>query len=83
MLKAPSMTTLTADSLSGEDVVPPLPSLFENTEPSSKRQRTSSTHLDDMDDHLDVFDTPMEEHAFVTALLENTGESSGSLALLS
>lgn len=81
MLKAPSMSTLAAESLSGEDVVPALPSLFD-AEPSSKRQRTSSTHLADMDDHLDVFDTPMEEHAFVTALLENTGESSGSLPLL-
>jgi hypothetical protein len=84
MLKAPSMRTLTSESLSGEDVVPALPSLFDTTEPSSKRgQRTSSTHLANMDDHLDVFDTPMEEHAFVTALLENTGESSGSLSLLS
>jgi hypothetical protein len=36
-----------------------------------------------MDDDLDVFDTPMEEHAFVSALLENNGESSGSLPVLS
>lgn len=84
MLKAPSVTTLTVEAMSGssDDVVPPLPSLFES-EPSSKRQRSSSTTLADMDDHLDVFDTPMEEHAFVSALLENTGESSGSLPMLS
>ena len=65
------------------DVVPPLPSLFES-EPLTKRQKISSNHLSDMDDDdLDVFDTPLEEHAFVSALLENNGESSGSLPVLS
>lgn len=84
MLKPHSVANLSSDSLPCcvQDVVPPLPSLFES-EPSSKRQKLSSHHLSDMDDDLDVFDTPMEEHAFVSALLENNGESSGSLPVLS
>ena len=84
MLKSHSVANLSSDSLPCcvQDVVPPLPSLFES-EPSSKRQKMSSNHLPDMDDDLDVFDTPMEEHAFVSALLENNGESCGSLPVLS
>lgn len=84
ILKAPSVTTLAVDALTGDhsvdDVVPPLPSLFE--EPASKKLKMSSTNLTGSEsiDHLDVFDTPMEEHAFVSALLENGGESSVSLA---
>jgi len=85
MLKAPSCNLVDALSNEAEAVVPPLPSLFENPEPPAKKAKTSLTHLAEaeIDDHLDVFDTPMEEHAFVSALLENTGESSVSLPVLS
>jgi len=85
MIKAPSMTLVESLSTDSEGVVPPLPSLFETSEPSSKKMKTSLTQLAEaeIDDHLDVFDTPMEEHAFVSALLENTGESSASLPVLS
>jgi len=67
--------------------VPPLPSLF-GSELASKRQRTSGCMLStyesyaSIDTSLDVFDTPMEEHAFVSALLENNCESSISLSAL-
>jgi len=67
--------------------VPPLPSLF-GSELASKRQRTSGCMLStyesyaSIDTSLDVFDTPMEEHAFVSALLENNCESSVSLSAL-
>mmetsp|Transcript_19304 Transcript_19304/g.28562 ORF Transcript_19304/g.28562 Transcript_19304/m.28562 type:complete len:535 (+) Transcript_19304:117-1721(+) len=85
MIKAPSMTLVDSLSNDSEAVVPPLPSLFESSEPSLKKMKTSLTQLAEaeIDDHLDVFDTPMEEHAFVSALLENTGESSASLPVLS
>lgn len=68
--------------------VPALPSLFDGSQqPLLKKEATSSNNLTEgsegIEEHLNVFDTPMEEHAFVSALLENNGESSGSLALLS
>ena len=71
--------------------VPPLPSLFDGaTEPVSDdlNKRQSSTHLAEshssatIDEHLQVFDSPLEEHDFVSTILENTGESSGSLPVL-
>mmetsp|Transcript_1091 Transcript_1091/g.2729 ORF Transcript_1091/g.2729 Transcript_1091/m.2729 type:complete len:568 (+) Transcript_1091:68-1771(+) len=96
LTKQPSVTTMTADALTSdapaETVVPPLPSLFENSSDatSKKPDKASSAQLSDtaevsgdIDEHLNVFDTPMEEHAFVSALLENNGESSGSLPVLS
>jgi hypothetical protein len=85
LLKPLSAANLSSDSLPCcvQEIVPPLPSLFES-EPDLKRQKTlSNRHLGELDDGLDVFDTPMEEHAFVAALLENNGESSDSLPVLS
>lgn len=87
--KAPSIPSLNADGLEGMDTdcaVPSLPTLFDNTAPPSSKK--SSMNMADAPegsamDHLNVFDTPMEEHAFVSALLENNGESSGSLPALS
>lgn len=72
-------TNLSTDALAAMDSDAPvaaLPSLFENAE-STKKQEGN------MEEHLNVFDTPMEEHAFVSALLENNGESSGSLPVIS
>ena len=96
LVKQTSVTTMTTDALTSDapvdSVVPPLPSLFDSTtEPLAKKpKRSSSSQLSDgtgvhgdIDEHLNVFDTPMEEHAFVSALLENNGESSGSLPVLS
>jgi len=71
--------------------VPPLPSLFDGaTEPVAEdlHKRHSVTHLVEshssatIDEHLQVFDSPLEEHDFVSTILENTGESSGSLPVL-
>jgi hypothetical protein len=76
-------------------VVPPLPSLFDGA-PScqslqhlehaisslSSTKLNASTSAIGMDEHLQVFDTPMEEDDFVSTILENTNESSGSLAVL-
>jgi hypothetical protein len=72
-------TNLSTDALAAMDSDTPveaLPSLFENAEPTKKQDSN-------IEDHLNVFDTPMEEHAFVSALLENNGESSGSLPVIS
>jgi SHAQKYF class myb-like DNA-binding protein len=69
---------LSTDALAAMDSDAPvatLPSLFENAEPTKKQGSN-------MEEHLTVFDTPMEEHAFVSALLENNGESSGSLPVI-
>jgi hypothetical protein len=71
--------------------VPPLPSLFDGaTEPVADElhKRHSAAHLVEshssatIDEHLQVFDSPLEEHDFVSTILENTGESSGSLPAL-
>lgn len=70
-------SNLSTDALAAMDSDTPvaaLPSLFENGE---------KKHDSNIDEHLNVFDTPMEEHAFVSALLENNGESSGSLPIIS
>lgn len=72
-------SNLSTDALAAMDSDAPvaaLPSLFENSETSKKQDSN-------MEEHLNVFDTPMEEHAFVSALLENNGESSGSLPVIS
>jgi len=76
-----------------ESVVPPLPSLFDGatdasvcgTDPTltvSAAQLTSSVSAASIDEHLQVFDTPMEEHDFVSTILENTSESTESLPVL-
>jgi hypothetical protein len=86
LLKPLSAANLSSDSLPCcvQEIVPPLPSLFESEPNASKRQKTlSNRQLGELDDDLNVFDTPMEEHAFVAALLENNGESSDSLPVLS
>lgn len=73
-------TNLSTDALAAMDSDTPvaaLPSLFENSTEPAKKQDSN------MEEHLNVFDTPMEEHAFVSALLENNGESSGSLPVIS
>mmetsp|Transcript_27931 Transcript_27931/g.39313 ORF Transcript_27931/g.39313 Transcript_27931/m.39313 type:complete len:566 (-) Transcript_27931:151-1848(-) len=83
----PSLDTL---QQGGDSNIPPLPSLFDGSEePLIKKEKLmssselSAAHADAIDEHLNVFDTPMDEHAFVSALLENNGESSGSLPVLS
>lgn len=76
-----------------DTVVPPLPSLFEGApEPPTEKlamdtTATTSTGMglhrspsEPNMDHLEVFDTPMEEHDFVTAILETTTESSDHLS---
>jgi len=85
MLKAPSVNMVDALSHDAEAVVTHLPSLFENPDSVTTKSRTSLTQLAEakIDDHLDVFDTPMEDHAFVSALLEKAEESSVSLPALS
>ena len=71
-----------------ESVVPPLPSLFGDSvskkpdpTPSavSLKLSTSSTS---MDEHLQVFENSMEEHDFVSTILETTNESAVSLPAL-
>lgn len=85
-----SLNTLPRVDSSVDVVVPPLPSLFEGAvdseEPSKKLtldQLAESTSAHAIEEHLQVFDTPLEEHDFVSTILENTGESSGSLPVLS
>lgn len=77
-----SVATLPHVDSNVESVVPPLPSLFEggNGESSSSGKpdmsMSSEVHLKeshstgDMDDHLQVFENPMEEHDFVSTILE-------------
>jgi hypothetical protein len=84
-----SLNTLPRVDSSADVVVPPLPSLFdgatETEEPPKKlgmHQLTGSTSSATIDEHLQVFDTPLEEHDFVSTILENTGESSSSLPVL-
>jgi SHAQKYF class myb-like DNA-binding protein len=94
-----SMNTLPRVDSAVDVVVPPLPSLFdgaqEENEPTKKlsmqhhhqhhmTESTSSATLDEtIDEHLHVFDTSLEEHDFVSTILENTGESSNFLSVLS
>jgi hypothetical protein len=91
-----SVSTLPHVDSNVGSVVPPLPSLFDGA-PSSQslhqmhhvNASMSSTKLNEstsstgMDDHLQVFDTPMEEEDFVSTILENANESSGSFNVLS
>ena len=87
----PSVDTNNVDS-----VIPPLPSLFDGStddiaESMKKVQpgSESATGLEktvsssSIDQHLQVFDTPMEEHDFVSTILENATGSTGDLPALS
>lgn len=89
-----SVTSLPCVETSVESVVPPLPSLFEGTTEAmgstSKELEMSASapplhrtaSADSIDEHLQVFDTPMEEHDFVSTILENTNENIESLPVL-
>lgn len=72
-----------------DSVVPPLPSLFDGSTDEiaeSMKKTSSGGHLDktmshhSIDDHLQVFDSPMEEHDFVSTILEDASESNDDLA---
>lgn len=87
----PSMNNLSTNTLPRVDssvdvVVPPLPSLFdgapdadEATRKIAEQQLVTSTSTNTIDEHLQVFDTPLEEHDFVSSMLETVGESTASL----
>jgi hypothetical protein len=91
-----SVSTLPHVDSNVGSVVPPLPSLFDGA-PSSQslhqmhhvNASMSSTKLHEstsgngMDEHLQVFDSPMEEDDFVSTILENANESSASFNVLS
>ncbi|KAL3906111.1 MAG: hypothetical protein SGILL_009405 [Bacillariaceae sp.] len=85
-----SMNSLPRIDSSSDAVVPPLPSLFDGStepgvseEPSKKLSALSSSHsMTNLDDHLQVFDTPIEEHDFVSTILDDNNGSSASLAAL-
>lgn len=86
----------TVDTNNVDSVVPPLPSLFDGStddiaesmkkvQPGSEsatgmEKNASSTSIDQ---HLQVFDTPMEEHDFVSTILENSTGSHADLPALS
>lgn len=92
-----SVTSLPCVETNVESVVPPLPSIFEgsggehpeSTVPpkdlslvTSAPQLHRSASTNSIDEHLQVFDTPMEEHDFVSTILENATESTESLPVL-
>ena len=84
-----SMNSLPRIDSTSDAAVPPLPSLFDGAteEPSTVNKKLSglpSSHsMTNLDEHLQVFDTPIEEHDFVSTILDdNNGESSTSLAAL-
>jgi hypothetical protein len=95
-MNSTSVSTLPHVDSNVGSVVPPLPSLFDGA-PSSQslhqmhhiNASMSSTKLHEhtsasgMDDHLQVFDSPMEEDDFVSTILENANESSDSFNILS
>lgn len=79
-------------------VVPPLPSLFDGNpdvveeEPAAGKGINTvaignvSLHISPSDanaEHLQLFDSPVEEQEFVSTLLETTADSSDNLAVLS
>jgi len=89
LASASSAHNMSLNTLQDVDVVvPPLPSLFDTpAEPdqmSSKKESgqimTTSESSATIDEHLQVFDTPLEEHDFVSTLLEETGESTNTLS---
>lgn len=66
-----------------EVVVPPLPSLFdgasEGVDASHKLGEHQLSPENDtlIDDHLQVFENPLEEHDFVSSMLETTDDEPG------
>jgi SHAQKYF class myb-like DNA-binding protein len=74
-----------------DSVVPPLPSLFGGSRHPSENPIKEGPHLEGLHaspseidmSHLQVFDTPMEEHDFVSTILETTAESTDHLSSLS
>ncbi|KAL3931343.1 MAG: hypothetical protein SGBAC_011350 [Bacillariaceae sp.] len=91
LASTPSAHNMSLNTLQDVDiVVPPLPSLFdtpaEPDEMSSKKlqsgQLTTSASSTTIDEHLQVFDTPLEEHDFVSTILEETSESTNTLSAL-
>jgi len=91
LASTPSAHNMSLNTLQDVDVVvPPLPSLFdtpaEPDEMSSKKtesgQLTTSASSATIDEHLQVFDTPLEEHDFVSTILEETSESTNTLSAL-
>jgi hypothetical protein len=90
-LNSASMNSLPRIDSSTEANVPPLPSLFDGTTDSSHidepHKRVGLLHpspsVPNLDDHLQVFDNHIEEHDFVSTILDdNDGGSSASLAAL-
>ena len=85
-----SMNTLPRIDSGAEMCVPPLPSLFDGAadddadESNRKLSGLNHSHsVTNLDDDLQVFDTPIEEHDFVSTILDdNAGGSSASLAAL-
>jgi hypothetical protein len=76
-----------SSSLMTESGMPPLPMLFDNSTSSSSNLMGSSkvsfaNATEAADEAFSVFDTHFDEQAFVSALLENHGESTGSLPVL-
>ena len=78
-----------------ESVVPPLPSLFGDTTTTTFTEELDkpeqnmatatlelSTSTTSMDEHLQVFESHMEEHDFVSTILETNNESAVSLPAL-
>ena len=81
------------DANNVDSVIPPLPSIFDGTtdeiaESMKKQPDLGATGMEkamsshSIDDHLQVFDTPMEEEDFVSTILENAAGSHGDLPAL-
>ncbi|KAL3903993.1 MAG: hypothetical protein SGILL_010237, partial [Bacillariaceae sp.] len=81
-----SMNSLPRIDSTSDAAVPPLPSLFDGAtdEPNKKLAGLPSSHsMTNLDEHLQVFDNTLEEHDFVSTILDdNGGESTASLAAL-
>jgi hypothetical protein len=85
---ASSVTTLPHVDSNTDSMVPSLPDLFDNTHESSgsfqqlSKGVLTTSHLllptpstASLGDHLHVFDNPMEEHDFVSTILESSDRS--------
>jgi hypothetical protein len=84
-----STSVATLPHVESVGVVPPLPSLFGDTTSDLKELDQApvsslrmSISASSMDDHLHVFENPMEENDFVATILENSNESTVSLPAL-